>query len=294
MKTIAVLTDFSARAEHAGRYALHLAKKLKANVLLYNAFLVPSDTPMAGNVAWPMVDYDEIKKDTEKSLKSLAKKFETELKKNHFPGTFLPAISYQCDEGAVANNLAGIEENRDVVLFVMATHGADELSAFMFGNNCKQVIDASETPVLIVPDTTDIKDVEKVVFATDVTYSDVEYIKVLSEFAKKFSAEIIITNVNPDNPLDSARDAAVRLFMNDVEQDVKYDRISYKSISNNSVKKGLEWLVENTKFDMLVMVHRKSTFFELIFKSSITKRLADRVDIPLLVYPYPAATVPTF
>ena len=76
--------------------------------------------------------------------------------------------------------------------------------------------------------------------------------------------------------------------MNDVENDVDYKHISYQSVSNNSVKKGLEWLAENIKLDMLVMVHRKSSFFEMLFKPSMTKKIADRTAVPLLVYPYPA------
>ncbi len=288
MKTIAVLTDFSARAEHAGKYALHLAKKIKANVLLFNSFMVAADVPMAAQVAWPLVDYNEVKKDTEKALAALAKKFEKELKEKHFPGTFLPTVSWECEEGAVANNISLLEEDSSIVLLVMATHGADEVSAFMFGNNCRNVIDAATIPVLVVPDNSTIADIDRIVFATDVTYSDVQYIKALSGLAKQLSAEIIITNVNPDNPLDSEHDAAVRLFMNDVENDVDYKHINYQSVSNSSVKKGLEWLTENIKLDMLVMVHRKSNFFEMIFKPSMTKKIADRTAIPLLVYPYPA------
>lgn len=293
MKTIAVLTDFSERAEHAARYTMRLAKKVKANILLYNAFLVPSDSPMAAQVAWPMVDYNEIKKDTEKTLKLFAKKLEAEFKEGHFPGTFVPSITYECEEAPLGNLIAGLEENRDIVLLVMATHGSDDISAFMFGNNCRQVLDTANIPVLIVPADSPVTDIEKIAFATDITYSDVEYIKALSEIAKKLEAEITITNVNRDNPLDSEHNAAVRLFMNDVEHDVDYKRITYKSVANVSVKKGLEWLMENTKFDMLVMVHRKSSLFELIFKSSITKKIADRVDIPLLVYPYPVASIST-
>lgn len=292
MKTIAVLTDFSARAEHAARYALHLAKKVKANILLYNAFLVPSDTPMAAQVAWPMVDYNEIKSDTEKTLKALAKKLEAESKEGHFPGTFLPAVSYQCDEGSIANNITGLEENGDISLLVLATHGSDEISAFMFGNNCRQVIGSANTPVLIVPEKTPLSDIEKIAFATDITYTDVEYVKSLSKLAEKFGAEITITNVNPDNPLDSKHNAAVRLFMDDIEHDVDYRKITFKSVPGSNVKKGLEWLIENIKFDLLVMVHRKSTMFELLFRPSITKKIAGRVDIPLLVYPYPAVSMP--
>jgi len=292
MKTIAVLTDFSARAEHAAKYALHLAKKVKANILLYNAFLVPSDTPLAAQVAWPMVDYNEVKSDAEKTLKALVKKLEGELKEDHFPGTFLPAISYQCDEGSIANNIAGLEENGDISLLVLATHGSDEISAFMFGNNCRQVIGAANTPVLIVPEKTPLSNIEKIAFATDITYTDVEYVKSLSKLAEKFGAEITITNVNPDNPLDSEHNAAVRLFMDDIGHDVDYQKITFKSVPGSNVKKGLEWLIENIKFDMLVMVHRKSTMFELLFRPSVTKKIAGRVDIPLLVYPYPAVSIP--
>ena len=100
MKTIAVLTDFSERAEHASRYALNLAKKIKANILLFNSFLVPADVPMAAQVAWPAVDYNEVKKGSEKELTKLRSKLESELKKEHTPGTFVPAVSWQCEEGA--------------------------------------------------------------------------------------------------------------------------------------------------------------------------------------------------
>jgi nucleotide-binding universal stress UspA family protein len=293
MKTIAVLTDFSARAEHATRYALKLASKVKANILLFNSFMVPSDVPMAAQAVWPGVDYNEIRNDAEKALKKLSKKYEDELKEELSSGAFVPDLAYACEEGILANNIVGIEEDKDVVLLVMATHGADELSTFMFGNNCRHVIDTATVPVLIIPETSTIGDIQKIAFATDVTYTDVEYIKSLAKLASKLAAEITITNVNPDDPLDSEHNAAVRLFMNDVEQDVDYERISFKSISNNNVKKGLEWLVQNVKFDILVMVHRKSSLFELIFRSSITKKIADRIDIPLLVYPYPSIQIPT-
>ncbi|HVW12382.1 MAG TPA: universal stress protein [Mucilaginibacter sp.] len=294
MKTIAVLTDFSGRAENAAAYSLHLAKKIGANILLYNAFIVPADTPMAGQVTWPVTDYDDIKKDTEKELAKLGKKLETELKISHQAGAFLPKINYECEEGMIANNIAALEENKDIVLFVMATHGSDEISAFIFGNNCRQVIDSATIPVLIVPEHIKAGKIGKFVFATDITYSDVQYIKSLAGLARQLSAGIVITNINPDNPLNGERDAAARLFMEDIAKEVDYDHISYHSISNTSVKKGLEWLIENVKFEILVMVHRKSSFFELLFRSSMTKKIADRTDIPLLVYPYPAASIPTF
>ncbi|MGZ3763997.1 MAG: universal stress protein [Mucilaginibacter sp.] len=294
MKTIAVLTDFSERSEHAARYALHLAQKIKANIILFNAFLVPSDTPIAAQVAWPLVDYGDVKTAVEKNLIALTAKFERELAEKSFLGTHKPKISWQCEEGAVANTIPELEENKDVVLLVLATHGADNVSAFMMGNNCRQIIDATKTPLLIIPDGTPIKNIDKFAFATDITYTDVSFINALVSLAKQFSAEVMITNVNPDTPMDSEHDAAVHLFMNDVANEVDYSKIEYRTIPNHDVKKGLEWLIENVKFDMLVMVHRKSSFFEFFYKSSMTKKIAAHTVVPLLVFPYPTASIPLF
>jgi hypothetical protein len=52
MKTIAVLTDFSKRAENSARYALHLAEHLHNDIKLYNSFFVPSEDPLSAQIAW--------------------------------------------------------------------------------------------------------------------------------------------------------------------------------------------------------------------------------------------------
>jgi nucleotide-binding universal stress UspA family protein len=294
MKTIAVLTDFSDHSEHVTRYALHLAQKIKANILLFNAFLVPSDIPIAAQVAWPSDEYPEMENYSCDKLKVLCKKLEDELKAKSFAGFFKPAITSQCEEGFIANTLNKLEENKDVILMVIGTHSTDDLSTFLMGNNCRQIIDAAKLPLMIIPKNAPIGNIEKFAFATDITYSDVAYINALASLAKQFPAEIMITNVNPDTPLDSENDAAVHLFINDVTNEVDYSKISYRSIPNTSVKKGLEWLIANISFDMLVMVHRKSSFFEFFYKSSISKKMAACSTVPLLVYPYPMANITSF
>ena len=71
MKTIAVLTDFSAKALNATEYALSLATHLHADILLYNSFLVLSADPLGSQIAWPMEDYNEIKEGCKADLNLL-------------------------------------------------------------------------------------------------------------------------------------------------------------------------------------------------------------------------------
>jgi nucleotide-binding universal stress UspA family protein len=294
MKTIAVLTDFSERSEHAAMFALHLAKKIKADVLLFNAFLVPAYTPNSTQIAWVVEDYDGIRKSTEKKLDDLRSKLVNELKEKNFPGSDLPAISYRCEEGAVANNIADIEEDKNIMLIVLATHGTDDVSAFLMGNNCRQVIDTATIPLLIVPENCAIKNIEKFVFATDIVHNDIEYISSLAGLAKQFSAEIMVINVNQNTVLSGEHEIEINLFKDRLTHNVNYSRVYYRNIPNDNVKKGLEWLIENVKFDILVMVHRKGGLFDFFFKSSITKKIADHAYVPLLVYPYPVSSIPSF
>ncbi len=294
MKTIAVLTDFSARSEHAARYALHLAQKIKADVLLFNAFLVPAYAPAGTATEWQDESYEEIKITIGNKLQLLSKKIKHELTGKSVPGEFLPAISYQCEECAVANAIPELEDNKDIVLIVLATHGADDVSAFMMGDNCLQVIEAATIPLLIIPENAAIRNVEKFVFASDVIHDDIEYIKSLAGLAKQFSAEIMVANVNQHVPLTSEQENAINQFKDEIMHKINYLRIYYRSIPNNNVKKGLEWFIENVSFDMLVMVHRKRDLFEFFSKSSITKKIVDHAYIPLMVYPYPTSRIPSF
>jgi len=294
MKTIAVLTDFSKRSEHAALYALQIATKIKADVLLFNAFLVPAETLDGNHHAWPVEDYDEVEKSTEKKLIALSRQLENELREKSFPGAHLPSISYQCEEGAIANNIAGLEENKNIVLMVLATHGIDDVSAFLMGNNCRQIIDAASTPLLIIPENCALKNFEKFAFATDIVHNDINYISSLTSLAKQFSAEILVANVNQHAPLTKEHESAVNSFKKEIMHKINYSRVYYRNIPNENVKKGLDWLIENVKFDMLVMVHRKGDLSDFFFKSSITKKIADHTYLPLLVYPYPVKFVPGF
>jgi len=294
MKTIAVLTDFSERSVHAAKYALHLAQEIEAYVLLFNAFLVLELSSKAGQYSGPVEDYEHVRANRVMKLKGFANKLREELKEKRKQGAFIPEINYQCEEGMLANSIAELEENKKIVLLVIGTHGVDDKSAFMMGNNCRQVIDAATLPLLIIPENASIKTIEKFAFATDNSISDLDYINSLTELARHTSAEITVLNVNEASPANSEGDPEVNLFKQQMAEKLYYSQVYYRSIPNQNVKNGLEWFVENVGFDMMVMVHRKSSLYDYFFKPSITKKIADQVYVPLLVYPYPVDSLPNF
>jgi len=295
MKTIAVLIDFSERSEHAAKYALHLAKKINANVLLFNAFLVPADILMAAaQVAGPLHEYEEIKADAKNSLKKFCNQLKHGLNERPLPGAFLPAITCQCEEGPLAYSLATLEGNKDIVLLVAGTHGRDAIATFILGNNCRSLIDDATFPLLLVPENAPIRDLEHIVFATDLDLNDINYINAVAGLAKEFPADVIVANVSPETHADTEHNKSENAFMQEMVLKVNYKRASFRNIYNKDVKKGLALALEDKKPDMLVMIHRRGNLFDFFFKSSVTKRTASNVTVPLLVYTHPMASLPQF
>jgi nucleotide-binding universal stress UspA family protein len=289
MKTIAVLTDFSPGANNAARYALQLARRLQANILLYHTFLVPSTEPLGTQVAWPMEDFDEIKKESEKELKKLAGKLKKSLAE--LPdGVFRPVITYSCHEGAFTLNLDGLTSNKELVLLVMASHQKG-LSALITGNHLRGVLDTVSLPVLVVPEHAVFKSIHKIAFPTDLGEGDLEVINSLAALARPFNAEIMLAHVGP---ADAGAKQAVKDFLQDVGNQIDYPNIYYRQVEEQKVRQGLLELEQHTGTDLLVMVHRHKDFMERIFGGSYTQKIAADPIVPLLIYPYPVRSYPVF
>lgn len=286
MKTIAVLTDFSERSEHAAKYALHLAQKLKANILLVNAFLVPADIPMiASEVAWPS-DYEEDKSEAEKELDKLCQKLVGQLEAHLLPGDYLPKITFECKEGPICNALAALEEHKDVFLTVIGTHASDRITSLVFGNSCRQIIDSTQLPLLLVPEHTRFTVPEKFAFATNLGYRDVAYLEAFTRFAACFSGDITVINVTKAHPGTEQCSDDMAIFTGQAKHKINYKKIAYCSVPARDPELGLEWLLQRSKPDMLVMMHHESGFLKILLNGSLTQKMAAHTPVPIMVLPY--------
>lgn len=295
MKTIAVLTDFSERSAHAARYALPLAQALGADILLFNAFLVPSAIPMAAaQLAWPVDEYEQLKAGAEQSLRKFSDQLKHDVKVRPQPGTYLPVISTLCAAGPLTTALSALEARPDIMLLVAGTHSSGALTTFVLGNNCRGLIDTSHLPLLLVPEHAVFKPLDKLVFATDLDRGDVHYINAVTSLAAAFSANVLVANIVPEKSAGSKHNQAENILMRELVQQIRYRRISFRDIPAGKVKKALVNLLADEKPDLLVMVHRNNRPADFLFRSSMTQSLAEKTTVPLLVYPCPMPVIPAF
>jgi nucleotide-binding universal stress UspA family protein len=280
MKTILLLTDFSTRALFAAQYAMQIAIKLEANILLCNAMEVIQSAPMAEQIAWPVANHLALKQERLADLKQIAR----QMSENISDGKFTPTVSCLCDFGKLSVVVANIVKNKSIDLVVMGAHKSNGLSRFLFDCHTHDVLDNIQCPVLLVPENLKFKEIRLIAYATDLTFSDSKVIKYLSEVAIACNSEIVVSHISPYGLPDIDSEKAIKHPINEFSpQD--HPKILYTNIKGANIPRRLIEITGSGKADLLTLVHKQYGFFERLFHSSISKKMANSSKIPLLVLP---------
>jgi len=282
MKTILVPTDFSEASENAARYALKLARSIKAHIKLCNAFKVPVETPMAAQISWPVEDYADLKEDINGELQTLADRLIRENPSDG--GAFQPRIDYTCEVGLVTDVVRNVVDEDDIGMIVMGMSGAGFINRFFLGSTSRTMIDKVTCPVLLVPPGTVFKPINKIGFATDLNTGDINVIHSLAGLAQYMNAEILIAHIADEKFISEGHQHKIDEFLTEVTCKANYNKIYYRNIKSMDVEHGLDWLSEHGQLDMLVMVHHWQHFFNRMISGSHTKKIAGHIHLPLLVY----------
>ncbi|WP_222539133.1 universal stress protein [Pedobacter polysacchareus] len=284
MKKIIIPTDFSVPAENAARYALALAKKLKADILLCNAFKVPAEAPMASQVAWPLMDYAEIKEEVNSDLDVMVKSL-TDPSCSLEEEEYCPNLDYESGVGSVSEVVAELAKKEKADLLVMGIAGASGLTQFILGSNSKEMIEKATVPLLLVPYEAEFKKIRKIAFATDLNLEDLQVLEFLLSLASPLNAHITIVHItNKEVDAQSKVQEKIDAFFNKIKPIIKSSGIKYEYVWNIDVDHGLQWLAGQEDVDLIAIAHREHNLLGKIFKGSHTQKLSRHTKIPLLVF----------
>lgn len=280
MKKILVPVDFSDYADNAVKYAIEMAKTMKASIHLCHAVAIPELSPMAGMVVWPIEDYTAIIADANTNLKNYADKLNQTLSK-----PLLPIITHSCDFGDVKKLVEKLTKELKIDLVIMGMAGASKISHLLLGSNSLAVIENTLTPVLLVPKTKQFTGLHKVAFATALLETDLNSIQQLANLLYYFNTDILLTHVSIEKVDVKEKNPKIDAFLNSVTCKLNYAKIYFKDVDAKDIDEGLSWLTKNAQIDMLAMVHRRLGIFHRIMDGSRTKNLAGNIEIPLMVLP---------
>ena len=272
MKTILIPTDFSDDAKNALLYSLPLAREWEADILLLHVY----PPPTGPDVAWVYVESE--REQWERGARDQMKQL-TEMVHTKEPG--LP-VRFEIRQGPLVNEILTLVSEQDIGLIVMGTEGAKGLEKLLVGTRTAGVVSNAKCPVLVVPETYQGFQIEKIVFASDYQEEDLEVLKELAWLAEKFEAKIIILHVAPE--ILSYEEQKFSWYKELIEEGLGYKNIEFELVKHYDVQEGIRDYIRFNKIDLLSMTMKKRNILERILRRSDTKEMTYQTAIPLLAF----------
>ena len=269
MKKILVPTDFSALSEAAVEAGLELAQKAGAEIHFLHLFYTPID--------WVSLSikeenqYPEIKsrighaKSQLQKLKQKAEKCGLKVKK------FLTFVS---GSNEIDQHIR--EHNHDfIVLGYDPEGGGDILKEYVFN-----IVRNSFAPVFVIKDPSYTLKVSDIVFASSFEEDvHIPFLKII-DFADLLGAQIHLLNVNlPHNfvPSDEA-EAKMKNFLKKCPRGT----CSINIYNAATEEQGIQKFANSIAADLIAITTHGRSGFRRIFSSSITEKLVEESDKPVL------------
>lgn len=272
MKTILVPTNFSEEAKNATNYAIALAKKWNARIILFHTYHVPIHITTSHNIE----NYENIGKREQLKLKEFTTSYQKLIGSNI-------DIEYVTRSGFLIEETTTLIKEQNIDLVIMGTTGKTDKQKQHTESNIIEMINNASCPILTIPKQSSYSEVDKIVFAIDFKkISDKISLNRLIRFANIFHSEILVFNVRDENEIPELNKAIEELVLENCLENVKH---SYYFSSHPNTAEAIEHFTKEINADMLALVCKKHNFFEHIFHNSITEQVIHDSTIPLLTLP---------
>lgn len=141
IKAILFATDFSEGSKNALPYAVDLAKRYEAKLILMHVIY-----DVARSTGWyiPHISVEEVYNDLEKSAKSELEKTYVEEMRGY------KDIERVVMKGIPYEEITRFAETNKIDMIVLATHGRTGIDRLLFGSTAEQVVRYAPCPVLSV------------------------------------------------------------------------------------------------------------------------------------------------
>lgn len=281
MKNILVPTDFSKNARAAEEYALHLAVKAQANIILFNAY--PAHTlPVNETIVWPHTEPVSPQWQSISRLQARVDELKLELAEIKTPA-YKPSFVHLGGAGPLENQLYEVAIEYHIWLVIMGTRGESLANNLLFGSNVFKVLDNIDCPVLIIPQHAQYKDAGKIAYASDLKSDNFSNIEWLKEFATISCSGLSIVHVSREAVsagVDLREKTAAQLP--DTAEDIP---LHIRYAGGENIKGALGKITGERDIGILAMVHRKYGFFETLFHDSTSHKMIKKTSIPVLILP---------
>lgn len=274
-------TDFSEHSAKTFGFALDLAKKLNETITLVHVYPVPMNYPSIDETRLGDVS-EELINVTESAMEDRLRQFKTDLQDRY--GSSHPElvrVNGILRMGFVGEEVARAADEIKASYIVIGAKRPTGLKKFLGGSDVGAIIKKSHVPIFTVPENYHFRSIDKIAYATDLTFNDNDVISRLMELALKFGSIIKCFHVHDSNL--EVENAIISDFIERYKTEANNRTITFELVDNINITDGIDYYVKNHDIDLLVVLKQKTYWLD-IFESSVTKKLVFHEDVPMLIY----------
>lgn len=282
MKTILLPTNFSKASQKALEFAIMIAQKSDAKIIVAHAFTLTSinDEPFPvvfGNVLEETKEYLKSKLD---SVCGYISSFRT-VSGNTINAQYI--IQYNIPEQEIKE----LAERHHADLIVMGTNNPAGLQDIL-GSTVQNIIENTDVPILVIHEETPVKPFNKIDFAIEELLEKASSVKNIIELADLYNAEITLLHIEhyarSFQEYEKISESEIAsTVLNAVKKVTKYDHIKYKTVLSDLVEEGLYKSVKEDHSDLIVLIYNKRNWLDDLFHKSVIKSALKKFSMPVLI-----------
>ncbi len=274
-------TDLSEQSVKTFEYAMHFAKMLNMPITLMHVYPIPMAYPSLDETRTGDIS-EELITATEAAHAEKLNQFAAALKAK-FGGAAPESlrIGTELRMGFVGDEVIHMAASMQAAYVIIGVKHTSGLKRFLGGSDVSTIVRRCHVPVITVPENYTFKPIEKIAYATDLTFSDNEVINRLLDLSAKFDAHVKCFHVH-DSKLET-ENAIIHDFIEQYKSEANHRRITFEMVDNISITDGIDYYVKTHDIDMLAVLKQKTYWLE-IFETSITKKMVYHEDVPMLIY----------
>ena len=268
-------TDFSESANHALEYALKMLEKAEGHLVFYHAYHLPTVDSTMDNLMLARMEEDARQTAYTQLLRYAQQSADRQQRRTGVDLSYTVDVS----PGYATEGLPEAIYRHKVDYVVLGTKGATGLEKNLLGSNAADAVEKLSVPLLIVPEGGRYHALKRIVYATDGSTEDMEYIGALLEFARIFDSQIHFVHFDPKGDTQK-----LAQYQHKIAPLIEHLPTHFETVKGRMPEDDLLHYTEKIQADVVALFHRDRHFLARLFHRSVTKKMAFHSKIPVLSF----------
>ncbi len=254
-------------------YAIAMSKALKCKIRVVHAVEISSLASTEENPDILLYAIKLLEEQAEKKLQKLKEKIET--------------FSLECEYDIVKGRTLFLKEHMQKLhpfMIVMGTAGKNGLENRIFGSFAAQTIRNPKSIVLVIPQKAKFNNFSEIVFATDFHTKDKICLTFMNKITKYYGSRLRVIHVSENFEDLKGEQEKFSQLEEEITEVISSHNIHFELLHGEGAEDKLLELVESSEPDMIALITRKRNFIERIFEKSLSKKMVNHTNIPVLVF----------